>query len=204
MKKMVILKKYNLLTLLVLLVIMNSCKDVTVPKPKGYFRIDLPSRDYILFNNTEARTAGLPITFEYPSYGKILFEARELSEPGWFDIDFPFYNAKIYLTYKNVKNNLPGLMEQSYRMDVKNHITKADAIDEQIISEPDHKVYGILYDLKGSTATAVQFFVTDSTRHFLRGSLYFTAEPNPDSLAPVINFFREDIVHLIETLKWKE
>jgi gliding motility-associated lipoprotein GldD len=204
MKKMVILKKYNLLTLLALLVIMNSCKDVPVPKPKGYFRIDLPSRNYILFNNTEARAAGLPLTFEYPSYGKILFEARELSEPGWFDIDFPFYNAKIYLTYKNVNNNLAGLMEQSYRMDVKNHITKADAIDEQIISEPDHRVYGILYDLKGSTATAVQFFVTDSTRHFLRGSLYFTAEPNPDSLAPVINFFREDIIHLIETLKWKE
>ncbi len=95
-------------------------------------------------------------------------------------------------------------MEQTYRMNLKNHITKADAINEQMIIDPERKVYGILYDLKGSTATAVQFFVTDSTKHFFRGSLYFFAEPNPDSLAPVNEFFREDIIHIIETLKWKD
>jgi gliding motility-associated lipoprotein GldD len=204
MKRMVIPRIYNLIFLLTLPVLLNSCRDMPVPKPRGYFRIDLPSRDYILFNKEEAAIASLPFTFEYPSYGKVSFKARELTQPGWFDIDFPFYNARIYLTYKNVNNNLAGLMEESYRMDVKNHITKADAIDEQIIINPDHKVYGILYDLKGSTATAVQFFVTDSTKHFLRGSLYFSAEPNPDSLAPVINFFREDMIHLVETLNWIE
>ena len=68
----------------------------------------------------------------------------------------------------------------------------------------ENRVYGILYDLKGNTATAVQFYVTDSVNHYLRGSLYFSAEPNADSLAPVISFFRDDIIHLIETLKWKE
>ncbi len=95
-------------------------------------------------------------------------------------------------------------MEQTYRMNVKNHITKADAINEQMIIDPERKIYGILYDLKGNTATAVQFFVTDSTKHFFRGSLYFFSEPNPDSLAPVNEFFREDIIHMIETLKWKD
>lgn len=204
MKKMAILKKNNLLALLALMGLLNSCRDVPVPRPKGYFRIDLPPKDYILFDGSVSKERELPLLFEYPSYGKISLVTRELTEPGWFDIDFPLYRAKIYLTYKNVNNNLAGLMEQSYKMDVKNHITKADAIDEQVISEPDKRVFGILYDLKGNTATAVQFFVTDSTRHFLRGSLYFTSVPNPDSLAPVINFFREDIVHLIETLKWKE
>ncbi len=93
-------------------------------------------------------------------------------------------------------------MEQTYTMNVKNHITKADAINEQVISNRENKVYGILYDLKGNTASAVQFYVTDSIKHYLRGSLYFATEPNPDSLAPVIDFFREDIIHLIETLKW--
>ena len=88
-------------------------------------------------------------------------------------------------------------------MNVKNHITKADAINEMLISNSRENVYGILYDLKGNTATAVQFYVTDSTRHYLRGSLYFESEPNADSLAPVIDFFRDDVVHLIETLKWK-
>jgi gliding motility-associated lipoprotein GldD len=95
-------------------------------------------------------------------------------------------------------------MEQTYKMNVKNHITKADAINEQVFNNQENKVYGILYDLKGNTASAVQFYVTDSIKHYLRGSLYFTAEPNADSLAPVINFFRDDIIHLIETLKWKK
>jgi gliding motility-associated lipoprotein GldD len=81
---------------------------------------------------------------------------------------------------------------------------KADAINEHIIKNQADKIYGILYDLKGNTATSIQFYVTDSTNHYLRGSLYFSAEPNADSLAPLIDFFREDIVHLIETLKWKE
>jgi len=187
-----------------LLLLIYGCKHVTVPKPRGYFRIDLPSKNYVLFNGSGAQTGDMPLSFEYPSYGKISFKSNEISEPGWFNIDFTAFSAKIYFTYKNVKNDLGSLMEQSYKMDVKNHITKADAIDEQIISDPGRKVYGILYDLKGSTATAVQFFVTDSTKHFLRGSLYFSVEPNPDSLAPVIKFFREDILHLIETLKWKE
>ena len=95
-------------------------------------------------------------------------------------------------------------MEQTYTMNVKNHISKADAISEQVFSDPENKVYGILYDLKGNTATAVQFFVTDSTRHYFRGSLYFMSEPNPDSIAPVNEFFRKDIIHMIETLRWKE
>jgi len=89
-------------------------------------------------------------------------------------------------------------------MNVKNHIIKADAINEISFSKPENKVYGILYDLKGNTATAVQFFLTDSLKHFLRGSLYFSAEPNSDSLAPVIEFFRDDIVHMIETLNWED
>jgi len=94
-------------------------------------------------------------------------------------------------------------MEQTYKMNVKNHINKADAINEQIFSDAENSVYGILYDLKGNTASAVQFYATDSIKHYLRGSLYFSAEPNADSLAPVIDFFREDILHLIETLRWK-
>jgi gliding motility-associated lipoprotein GldD len=201
---MPILRKNSLLFLLAFPLLICSCREVAVPKPKGYFRIDLPSREYISFNSDYKQAANLPLSFEYPSYGKISFEPDAYSEPGWFNIDFHSYKARIYLTYKDIRNDLEGLMEQTYRMNVKNHITKADAINEQIINDPDRKVYGILYDLKGNTATAVQFFVTDSTNHFFRGSLYFLAEPNPDSLAPVIEFFRDDIIHIIETLNWKD
>lgn len=195
--------KSNLL-IIVAIIILSGCREVAVPKPKGFFRIDLPAREYTTFNGYISNTGILPVSFEYPVYGKISLNSNYKSEPGWFNVDFPTYHAKIYLTYKDLKNNLDTLMEENYRLNIKNHITKADAINEQVIDNPDNQVYGILYELKGTTATAVQFFVTDSTRHFLRGSLYFEAEPNPDSLAPLINFFREDIIHLIETTKWKE
>jgi len=146
----------------------------------------------------------MPFSFEYPLYGQLTFQSENTKEPGWFNIEFPAYNAKIYLTYKDIKNDFDDLMEQTYKMNVKNHITKADAINEQVFNNPDNKVYGILYDLKGNTASSVQFYVTDSINHYLRGSLYFSAEPNADSLAPVIDFFREDIIHLVETLKWSK
>jgi gliding motility-associated lipoprotein GldD len=184
--------------------ILTGCREVAVPRPKGYFRIDLPSKSYITFNDTVLRDGFLPVSFEYPVYGIISFGEDNASEPGWFNIDFKDYKASIYLTYRDINNDLAELMEQTYTMNVKNHVSKADAISEQVFSDPENKVYGILYDLKGNTATAVQFFVTDSTRHYFRGSLYFMSEPNPDSLAPVNEFFREDIVHLIETLRWKE
>jgi gliding motility-associated lipoprotein GldD len=128
---------------------------------------------------------------------------NEQNEDGWFNIEFPTYKAKIYLTYKEIGNNFGDLMEQTYKMNVKNHISKADAINEQVFTNPGRNVYSVLYELKGNTATAVQFYATDSTRNYLRGSLYFSAEPNADSLAPVIEFFRDDIVHMIETLQWK-
>lgn len=148
--------------------------------------------------------ADLPVSFEYPAYANILFKSDGKAEPGWFNIDFPAYKARIYLTYKDINNNFESLMEQTYKMNVKNHISKADAIDEQAFKNTDEKVYGILNDLKGNTASAVQFYATDSVKHFLRGSLYFAAEPDADSLAPVIDFFRADIVHLIETIKWRK
>jgi gliding motility-associated lipoprotein GldD len=190
--------------LLLLLSASYSCHEVTVPKPKGYFRIDLPKRQYRLFNDQTGENPDMPFSFEYPAYGQLTFQVENKTDPGWFNIEFPPFKAKIYFTYKDVKNDFAGLMEQTYKMNVKNHITKADAINEQVFNNEKDKVFGILYDLKGNTASAVQFYVTDSLNHYLRGSLYFSAEPNADSLEPVIQFFREDIIHLIGTLKWKK
>jgi gliding motility-associated lipoprotein GldD len=196
-------EKVRFLILLATITCTPRCREVTVPKPAGYFRIDLPKREYAAFNNNSEMTRDLPFSFEYPAYGKLSAGDENTREPGWLNIDFPFYKAIIYLTYKDINNDFDGLMEQTYKMNVKNHISKADAIREQIINNRDNKVFGILYDLKGNTASAVQFYVTDSVKHYLRGSLYFNSEPDADSLEPVINFFRGDIVHLIETLKWK-
>jgi gliding motility-associated lipoprotein GldD len=198
-----ILKQNRYLIFLAFITFAPGCKEVSVPKPKGYFRIDLPEKKYVKFDNRIYQDKELPFSFEYPAYGELSPEKENGKEPGWLNIEFPHYKAKIYLTYKDINNNFNSLMEQTYKMNVKNHISKADAIKEQVINSQANKVFGILYDLKGNTASAVQFFVTDSIKHYLRGSLYFAAEPDADSLEPVINFFRADIVHLIETLKWK-
>jgi gliding motility-associated lipoprotein GldD len=199
----VIIRGIKILTLSIFLTASYGCREVSVPKPRGHFRIDMPAHKYVLFNELTEKNMNLPISFEYPSYGHLIFKENNGLNPGWFNIEFPFYKAKIYLTYKDVHNDLDSLLAQSYDLNVKNHVSKADAIKEQVISNRENKVYGILYDLKGNTASAVEFYVTDSLSHYLRGSLYFASEPNADSLAPVIDFFREDIMHLIVTLKWK-
>jgi gliding motility-associated lipoprotein GldD len=199
---MLILRKTNLFVLLLFLCASNSCREVPVPKPKGYFRIDLPEKKFIQFNTQTEMMAKMPFSFEYPAYGHISFQPENADKPGWFNIEFPAYKSKIYFTYKDIKNDFASLMEETYRMNVKNHISKADAINEQPFINQEKKVYGVLYDLKGNTASSVQFYVTDSVSHYLRGSLYFSTEPDADSLSPVIEFFREDIIHLIETLKW--
>jgi gliding motility-associated lipoprotein GldD len=201
-KKKVKIKTAKYLIQLLFIAIAFSCREVSVPKPKGYFRIDLPQKKYVIYD--KGHSANRPFSFEYPSYGYLTDAKEKYSDSGWFNIEFPSYNAKIYFTYRDIKNNLDSLMEQSYKLNVRNHMIKADAINEQVIHNDQNKVYGILYDLKGNTASAVQFYVTDSINHYLRGSLYFAAEPNADSLAPVINFFRDDIIHLIESLKWEK
>ncbi len=193
-------------SLLITLIFLGAigCHEVNVPKPRGHFRIDLPQHQYVLFNEPSGSKTNIPLEFEYPKYGHLTFREEKGVDPGWFNIEFPAYKAKIYLTYKDVNNDLDNLLDQSYDLNVKNHVSKADAIKEQVYSNRENKVYGILYDLKGNTASAVEFYVTDSVSHYLRGSLYFSTAPNADSLAPVIDFFREDITHLIETLKWKK
>ncbi len=200
----VIINKFRILIFLFIISSSIGCREVSVPKPRGHFRIDLPDRQYVQFNEKTVKDPDIPVSFEYPVYGQLTFQDEKGAHPGWFNIEFPKYKAKIYLTYKHVNNDIDSLLSQSYDLNVKNHVSKAEAIDEQVVDNGDNNVYGILYDLKGNTASAVEFYVTDSTKNYLRGSLYFASAPNADSLAPVIDFFREDIIHLIETLKWKK
>jgi gliding motility-associated lipoprotein GldD len=177
--------------------ILWGCGQNAVPKPRGYFRIDFPPREYRLYN-TEC-----PFNFEYPAYSRISYDVGKKSEPCWFNIEFPGYRAKIYVSYKRVSGNLSEILQESHEF-AYSHSIKADAISEQPWFNADKKVYGMLYDIKGNTASSVQFYLTDSTRNFIRGALYFEATPEEDSLAPVIKHFREDIVHLIETMSWKD
>jgi gliding motility-associated lipoprotein GldD len=186
-----------LIAVIIITLICSGCRERLQPRPRGYFRIDLPEKEYLLYDTT------CPFVFEYPKYGVLAESDEPKAEPCWFNIDFKKYRAKIHISYKTVSGNLPSLLEDTYAL-AYNHTIKADAIRETPFVNEEENVYGLLYDIRGNTATAVQFYLTDSAKHFIRGSLYFFASPNEDSLSPVISFFRDDIIHLIETTRWNE
>ncbi|MCK5823009.1 MAG: gliding motility lipoprotein GldD [Bacteroidales bacterium] len=174
-----------------------SCQHDYTPRPAGYMRIDFPEKEYQHFSNNS------PYSFDFPKYAKIVKDKEKDAEPFWINIVFPKLNGKIYISYKEIDNNLSEYIEDSRKFAYK-HTVKADAINEKVYSNKEKKVYGILYDIKGNTASNVQFFLTDSTKHFLRGALYFNTRPNKDSLAPVIKFIKTDIFKLIETFEWED
>lgn len=189
----------HIITLLVIGIISISfinCGGDYTPKPRGYFRFDLPEKQYQTLDTTP-----FPYKFERPVYGKIAKPTSHDAEPFWLNIVIPAYKATIYLSYKKLEGNLPAVLEDTYQL-VYKHTVKADAISEHPFDNPDNNVYGFLYEIGGNTATAIQFYVTDSVSNFLRGSLYFYTEPNKDSLSPLINYFKDDIIHLMETMQW--
>lgn len=187
-------------TLLALLSVISylliGCGNAGTPKPRGYFRIDFPDKKYRTYDSI------CPFSFEYPVYCEVVKDRDKNAEPCFMNIESEHFNSTIHLSYKDINKNLATLIDDAHTLAYK-HTIKADAIDEKPISDSKRKVFGLLYDIQGNAASPLQFYVTDSSRHFLRGSLYFNVPPDKDSLAPAINFFRKDILHLIETLKWK-
>lgn len=186
---------YHMIPLLLMIQILG-CQRSYTPKPRGFLRVEFPAREYVLFDSV------CPYTFEYPSYGKIVPDTDYITEPCWINIEFPDFDGKIHISYKEVHQNLNDFIEDSRALTYK-HTIKADAIKETVYTNPELEVYGILYDIKGDAASSIQFYLTDSNAHFLRASLYFNVQPDKDSLAPVISFFREDIIHLVESFAWK-
>jgi len=173
-----------------------SCEKEHIPKPRGYFRIDFPEKSYIKMDSS-----ALPYRFEIPDYGKIVKDNERLAEPYWVNLDIPRFKAKLHLSYKNVDTNLMKLIEDAHTM-AYNHSIRADAINERIYVNKEKKVYGTIYLIDGNAASPFQFYLTDSTKHFLRGALYFNEVPNIDSIRPVIQFLTPDVIHLIETTEW--
>lgn len=181
---------------LTMLLFAGSCKESYTPKPDGYLKITYPEKAYQLYNEQEQ------YQFEIPVYAQVEKDRSRISEEGWINVAIPQLNGKIHLSYKPVGDQLTELITDCRELAYK-HTVKAQGIEETPFIVREEKRFGMIYDLKGDVASAVQFFITDSTDHFLRGSLYFNSRPNRDSLNPVIDFLREDIIHLIETTRWK-
>ena len=185
------------LILILLSAIAVSCSSDYTPKPGGYFRIDLPEKKYQPFDTL------FPFYFEYPVYARIIHDPQAPDEPYWINVDFPRFRGRIHLSYKQVDGNLSRYLEDSRTMALK-HMSKSTGITEQVVNIPDRKVYGLIYAIQGiGAASTYQFYLTDSTRNFVRGALYFSVSPNNDSLAPVISFIQADIDHMVETFRWK-
>ena len=190
---------FVLLTGLLLTACGNSSSENYIPKPKGFPRIDLPVADYTLLGPAH------PYQFEYNKVARILPDTFARSEPDWIFIDYPTFHASVQLTYKPVRNDvnrLRAMLEDSYKLAARHNI-KAYAIEEKKIRLKSG-LEASLIDLSGEVPSQVQFITTDSTTHFLRGALYFNTATQNDSLQPVIQYIRKDILHLLNTLTWRK
>ncbi len=177
----------------------GNSSDNYVPKPKGFPRIDLPTPSYELLEPTH------PYQFEYNKIARILPDTFARSEPHWIFINYPAFHASIQLTYKPVQHNmnrLRAMIEDSYKLAAR-HKIKASVFEQRTIRLKSG-LEASLIDLSGEVPSQVQFITTDSTTHFLRGALYFNTATENDSLQPVIQYIRKDILHLLNTLKWRK
>lgn len=181
--------------------ILFSCNSTFVAKPRGYFDISFPKHTYQTFD-----APGYPYKFEYPAYAKVVQDSTFFEDkpenPWWINIDFPQFNGRIYISYKDLSgNDFNKMVNDAFKLTYK-HITKATSIKDSSIVTPNN-VHGIFFSVGGNAATANQFFLSDTVHHFLRGALYFDTTPNEDSLSPVNHFIQQDLYHLINTFQWK-
>jgi len=178
-----------------------SCNSVYTPKPTGYFNISFPAHQYQTFDRPN-----YPYKFQYPTYAKITQDSSFFDDtpenPWWINVDFPAFHARIYISYKMIgKNSFEKLLNDTYKMTFK-HSYKATTIQDSIFRTMNN-ISGTFFYVGGNAATTHQFFVTDSTKHFLRGALYFDTTPNEDSLRVVNDFLLDDMKHLVNTFEWK-
>ncbi len=180
-----------------LLFLVASCGNTYTPKPRGYFRIDLPAQKYQSFDQS------FPFSFEYPVYADIVPDSSRMAEPYWINLQYMPFHATLHLSYKVIDGNLAQYLNDAHTL-VNKHIPKANAITQREFVDREHHVYGLIYDIRGAdAASSYQFYLTDSISNFVRGALYFNMVPNNDSLAPVIEFLKGDVVHMINTFRWK-
>lgn len=177
--------------------VFTSCNSDYSPKPRGYYRIDLPKKTYTKIS-TDCK-----YSFEMPSYAVLVDDSSSNAKECWKNILYKGLNGRLHISYYPISSEkmFYELVEDSRRLVFK-HTVKADGIDESKLINKDKKVYGLYYTIGGNSASSIQFFLTDSNKHFLRAALYFYAVPQADSIAPVLNFVKEDINHMIETFEW--
>ena len=193
---------HNYIQALLLVLLFQGCKEpVYTPKPRMFPRVKYPTKNYQSFNADYCDHA-----FEFPVYATIkqdtVFFDEKPSHECWYDLIIPELNARVHCTYSPIKGKIAfeKLRDDAFRMAYK-HQARADFIDEFEINKPNG-VKGFVFNVEGPSASPFQFYLTDESDHFLRGALYFNTQSKTDSLAPVIEFVKQDIMHMINTFSW--
>jgi gliding motility-associated lipoprotein GldD len=189
--------KFGIVNFVAVWFLVSACQKSYLPKPLGYNRIDLPNPSY------QALPDSLPYSFEYSTHAILMKDTSWIRERYWIEIYYPMIKATIHVTYKDIGNNeqlLKEFMDDSYTLTIK-HQVKAYAIDEAILKTPSGKT-AVVVELEGEVPSQMQFTITDSTRNFLRGALYFNTKVNNDSLKPAIEYVKKDMIRMINTLDW--
>lgn len=182
-----------------LLLVLGACTDDYIPKPKGYFRIELPEASYHLEDSLNA-----PFTIEISDQSYINYNVGPSTQPGWFNIVYPKLKARVFTSFHQInRDSLDYIMEDLRKMANK-HIPKADNIVEEAIFDTTNNKYGVTYNFIGGTASNYQFAITDSNSRIWRGALYFDCHPNPDSLQPSEVYLKKDLAKIISSFRWTE
>jgi gliding motility-associated lipoprotein GldD len=184
----------KLVCVFLVFLVFSSCKDEVLPKPKAFLGLEFPPAEY-----TETQL-DCPYSFEVNTSATIANAKGDV--PCWININYPKLNASIFITYQEVQNNLNSLLMDSQKLPLQ-HTIKADFIEGDVYLNPEHKTYGMFYEIEGDAASQAQFYITDSINHFMTGSLYFNQKPNYDSIMPAANYIKSDIKRLMESLKWR-
>lgn len=175
-----------------------SCERDYLPKPLGYNRIELPPQEYLALPDS------FPYSFEYSKHARLLKDTSWIRGRYWIEIYYPTLKADVHVTYKKLDGKdqlLKELLNDAYVLTAKHQI-KASAIDEIITHTPKGHT-AVIAELQGDVPSQFQFTITDSTENFLRGALYFNTKVNNDSLDPAIEFMKKEIMHMINTVDWK-
>jgi len=195
----VLMTKVFGLLLISLSLLISSCaeEEVFIPRPRGYFRISMPEKKYVEWKGD------CPFTMEIPEYSQMYKSSAPNAPACWKDLFFGKFNATLYLSYHEITSDslFAQLVNQSWELTEAHH-EMSQQLRDSIILRPEDGVSGTVIILGGSAASLVQFYLTDSVKNFVRGSLYFYATPNSDSLQPVVDYIKKDVFHIAETLKW--
>lgn len=172
-----------------------SCGEDTQPKPKGFLALEYPEAEY------KRLEIECPYSFEKNIMAEVT-PARGRNNC-WINLEYPLLRGTIFITYQPVRNNLDSLLRDAQKLPLQ-HTIKADVIEGDVYENPYHNTYGMFYEVAGDAASQAQFYLTDSTDHFMTGSVYFRAQPNFDSILPAAVYLKKDIRHLMETVRWRD